>query len=204
MKFLKSPKFKKYFFYGIAMLVMYLIQFTPFMISIGGVYFSPMLILTLCFASHETDFHTMIFSMICGMLVDVNSLCPIGFHAIVYMLLGVFVCLMNKFYFQRRFSTAFVISFFPIVLNAVLEWIVGTKLCENAVYLLTDFYLPSAIYSLVMFIPFYALFTLLFGFKRVNNKPRGVVPEKLEMVRRKYAARAARARKRAARVQKVK
>lgn len=178
--------FLRYVGYGLAVLVMYLVQFTPMMVSIQSAYFSPLLILVLCFASHENDKRTMVFSMICGMLVDMNSLCPPGYHAIIYTAFGLSVCLMYEFYFQRRLRTALLLSIIPLILNSLCEWIVGTGLCEGAWYLYTVFYLPQAVYSFVILIPVYALFTVIYGFKNKYRKPRGVVPEKLEAVRRKY------------------
>ena len=93
---------------------MYLIQYTPLMISVGGAYFSPLFILVLCFASHENDFRSMIFGLICGMLTDLNSLTVPGYHAVLYMLFALVV----------RFLTLHV-SVVPLITN-----LFGTKLLQ--------------------------------------------------------------------------
>ena len=178
-----------------AVVLMYIVQFTPLMPGINGVYFSPLLILALCFASHETDLHSMVLGMICGMAVDINSLALPGFHAILYAVLSVMVSLMCEFYFQRRMRTAIFLSIFPITVNSFAQWLIGTRLCENAWHLYVNFYLPSAIYTFVMFIPIYAIFTVVFGFKNKYYQPKGVVPERLQAVRRKYAKRVTRGAK---------
>ena len=192
MKLLKSKKFKMTLGSAAAVVLMYIVQFTPLMPSINGVYFSPLLILTLCFASHETDLHSMVFGMVCGMAVDINSLALTGFHAILYAILSVMVSLMCEFYFQRRMRTAIFLSIFPITANSFAQWLIGTKLCENAWHLYLNFYLPSAIYTFVMFIPIYAIFTVVFGYKNKYYQPKGVVPERLQAVRKKYAKRVSR------------
>lgn len=192
MKLLKSKNFKMTLGSAAAVVLMYIVQFTPLMPSINGVYFSPLLILTLCFASHETDLHSMVFGMVCGMAVDINSLALTGFHAILYAILSVMVSLMCEFYFQRRMRTAIFLSIFPITANSFAQWLIGTKLCENAWHLYLNFYLPSAIYTFVMFIPIYAIFTVVFGYKNKYYQPKGVVPERLQAVRKKYAKRVSR------------
>lgn len=189
MRLLKSAKFKKNFGYAAAVLLMYLIQYTPLMISVGGAYFSPLFILVLCFASHENDFRSMIFGLICGMLTDLNSLTVPGYHAVIYMLFALVVSLMCEFYFQRRLRTAVFLGIIPIFLNSLSEWAAGTGLCENAWYLYPRFYFIGALYTLVMLIPCYALFTVAFGFRNKYKKPEGVVPQRLEAVRRKFVAR---------------
>lgn len=195
MRLFKSPKFRKSLGYAAAVLLAYLIQYTPLMIPVGGSYFSPLFILTLCFASHENDLRSMIFGMICGMLTDLNSLTVPGYHAVIYLLFALIVSLMHEFYFQRRLRTAVFLSIVPIFLNSVCEWIAGTALCEGAWSLYRGFYFGGAVYTLLMLIPIYALFTVVFGFKNKYRRPQGVVPEKLEAVRRKYAARNRRRRR---------
>lgn len=175
-----------------AVVLMYLVQFIPLMPSINGVYFSPLLILALCFASHGTDLHSMVLGMICGIAVDINSLALPGFHAVLYAILSVIVSLMCEFYFQRRMRTAIFLSLPPIIINSFAQWLIGTRLCENAWYLYMNFYLPSAIYTFVMFIPLYAIFTVVFGLKNKYYQPKGVVPERLQAVRKKYAKRVSR------------
>ena len=186
---LKSPKFRKVLGYLVAALLMYIVQFTPIMIPIDKVYFSPLLILTLCFSAHMPDLNSMIFGLFCGIAVDLNSLATPGFHAITYAIFALFVSLMCEFYFQRRMRTAVVLSIVPIICNSLLEWAVGTSLTENAWFLYTNYYLKSAVYTLVMFIPIYALFTVVFGFKNKNKTLKGVVPERLEIVRKKFGSR---------------
>lgn len=185
----KSPKFRRFLGYFIAVLLMYIVQFTPIMIPIDKVYFSPLLILTLCFASHMPDLNSMIFGLICGIAVDLNSLTTPGFHAITYAIFGLAMSLMCEFYFQRRMRTAVFLSIFPIICNSLLEWATGTALTDNAWYLYPNYYLKSAVYTLIMFIPIYALFTVIFGFKNKNKPLKGVVPERLEIVRKKFELR---------------
>ena len=173
-------KYLRYCGYILCILLAYIIQFTPFMIPIGGVYPTPLFLLVIVIAMHEHDLTASVFGLIAGLLTDVSVYNGHGLHALTYMLAGLACSLLIEILLQNNFLSLLFISTPLLLLHSIVEFLTKSTLTDGALQLYFRFYLASAFYSLVLVIPIYFVFRLIFRHGNRRQRLHGILPKKAE------------------------
>lgn len=114
----------------------------------------------------SSELTTAISGLIVGIFIDsVSSTVP-GFHAIVFLILGLSASLIVKHLFNNNIFSACALCLICGVFYYLLRWIFCyafmLSLTENLTYLMRTA-LPSAIYTAIFIIPFYYLEKFLYN-----------------------------------------
>ncbi len=100
----------KYFLYTLMLFVLYTIQTTPGLFSIGAV--KPFLILpaVVCIAMYEREYAGGLLGALGGMLCDLSSNSYFGFYGIMLLLIGTVIGLLCEYLVQRSLYSAYIQS----------------------------------------------------------------------------------------------
>ncbi len=150
-----SGRTQKYIVYGVELLVVYIIQFTPSLIpQLFGE--SPML-LTVCAVSialFEGDVAGMWFGMAAGLLLDAGSTAPFGFYGLIHLSVC-FGCGMLVMYLMRNnVVTSLILGVAAVIIASTVQWIflAGT---HDILFFIPNILLPRAVYSTAVMPVFY-------------------------------------------------
>mgnify|MGYP004607928565 FL=1 len=175
----------RYIGYGLLIMLMYLIQFTPLMFPIFGQYPMPLLMSVIIISMFENDLTAGIIGLICGMLTDINTVNGSGLHAILYMFTAVAISLLIETLLQNNVLSLVCVSSITLFINSVVEILTKSKITSGFLSLYSSTFLISAIISFVLIIPYYLIFALLFGHRLIYKRPSGVIHSKLKQYRPK-------------------
>lgn len=123
------------------------------------------------FSSELTSIFT---GLTVGIFIDSVSSTPIGFNAIVFMLLTLAVSMTAKHLFNNNIFAAVTLGFLSSAVYFIIRWLFcyafSLSLTESLTYLMR-FALPSALYTAIFIIPFYFLEKFLYNkFYFLHNK----------------------------------
>ena len=144
-----SARTQRYIVYGVELFLVYIIQFTP---SLLPRFFgeSPML-LTVCAVSiavFEGDIAGMWFGMAAGLLMDIGSIAPFGFYALVNLTICYGCGLLVMYLMRNNVVTAVILGLTAALLASVFQWffLSGSR---DILYFLPNILLPRVLYSTV-------------------------------------------------------
>lgn len=128
---------------------------------------NPMLPLALlvAVAMFASEMTASISGLIVGIFIDSNASTPQGFHAVLFLLLGLFVSLTVRHLFNNNVFSSLALCAICGLLYFVTRWLfcyVSSSLTENLIYLMQIAF-PSVVYTTAFIIPFYYLEKFLYN-----------------------------------------
>lgn len=154
----------KWCIYSLLLLLFYVLQTTPAVLSIAGV--KPMLLIPLavCAACFEQPLASGIFGLFCGLFTDAASDYLLGFNALILMLSCVVISLIHTNFLKSKLFNTLVSGGCVLLIQRALDYLFYYSIwgLDPHGYILLHQILPCAGYSLVLCIPIFYLSRLLF------------------------------------------
>ncbi len=149
-------------FYGM-ILILYVIQTTPALLSFGGI--KPMLLIpfAVAVACFEQPLQSGIFGMICGLFTDAASGYLLGFNAIIMLICCVLISLIHTNYLKSRLLDSLISCLVVLLIQRSLDYFFYYAIwgLDPEGYLLLHRFLPTAVFSLSIIIPMHYAVKLL-------------------------------------------
>ncbi len=147
--------FFRYLAYSLEILVLFLLQQTPYLIpELWGI--RPVLLFpaALAIALYESETVSMIFGAICGLLVDFGHSTVLGLHAALLAVLCYLISLMVVNLFKTNLFTALLLGCSCIILLYLFQWLFFYLFqgYDYPGYALWRHYLPRMLYTM-LFLP---------------------------------------------------
>lgn len=146
------------------LILLFLLQTTPGLLPAAGKAEAMLLIpAVVCIGMFERETAGAVFGLFAGLLWDLASAQPAGFHGMVLMCLGCASGLLITHLMRNSLLCGMLLSVLGIVLHTMLYWVLFVLLrgYAGAASLLYTRFLPSMAYT-ALFIPlFYFIFRLL-------------------------------------------
>lgn len=146
------------------LLVLFLLQTTPGLLPVLGKAGAMLLIpAVVCIGMFERETAGAFFGLIAGLLWDMASAQPIGFHSIILMCVGCISGLLITHLMRNSLLSGLLLGIVGIVLHTMLYWVFFVLLrgYSGAVTLLYSQFFPSMLYT-AFFIPlFYFILRIL-------------------------------------------
>ena len=110
-----------------------------------------------------TEFSGAMFGLVFGVCLDAVSARAVCFNALFLLAVGCLSALFSKHLFHRNLYSALMMSAVTSVLYFVIKWVVFTAFTTDGAWtLLCSHSLPSAVYTAVVSVPLYFLFSAVF------------------------------------------
>lgn len=152
----------KWSIYAAMLLLFYVLQTTPAVLSFWGI--KPMLLLPLAVtaACFEMPLPAAIFGLVCGLFTDLASDYLIGFNALILMLLCVMISLIHTEYLKSKLLNTMIASLGVLIIQRALDYFFYYYIwnLDPDCYLLLHRILPCALLTLVFTLPIYYLVKL--------------------------------------------
>lgn len=100
---------------------------------------------------NEKSIPSMFFGILAGTLWDFASPSIDGYYAILFCVIAFVSSILISFVMRNNIYTSLLLSFFAIVIVSVFNWIffIVSKHYDSGLYTLTNYYLPSGIFTFV-------------------------------------------------------
>lgn len=164
--------------YFVLLLIAFFIQSTPVLFEYNSPAPSMILAVLLVVSMYENYWFSAIFGLVAGVMLDSISANGSGFHAILYMLTGVFCSLILEAFFQNNFASFAVISAPVIIIHQIAELLSNSGFTNGLLKLFTDYYIIVAIYTFASAFILYLAFYFIFKKDERFKKPAGIIKKK--------------------------
>lgn len=155
----KHVVFLRYASYVLLLLLLYVLQTTPRLFSVGEV--KPVLLVpaAVCIAMFEGELVGGILGALAGLLCDLASFTIFGFNGILVLGCCVAVGLLTTYLMQLKLTNALLLGFAALFLRGLLEFFFYFQMWgfENGHRIFLFSTLPCILYSTVVIIPMYYL-----------------------------------------------
>lgn len=163
--------FIKWGIYYLALLIAYTLQTTSHLFEISGI--KPVLIvpLLICVCMYEEVVPSFVYAVITGLLWDISSGKLMGFNAIILSVVGMFASLLCIYYLRTKLLNSVLFVITAMMVQGLLDFLFYYALwgLENNQLILTNYILPTVIYTVVVTPIFY------FGVRLAASKFNSVV-----------------------------
>ncbi len=161
----------KWAIYAAMILGLYVIQTTPGLLAICGI--KPMLLIPLCVsvACFEKPMASGIFGLCCGLFTDAASDYLLGFNALIFMLCCVTISLIHTNFLKSKLPDTLISGIFLLVIQRGLDYFFYYNIwgLDPNGYLFLRQFLPGAVYSLLLLLPFHYLIKWIFNLSQKDD-----------------------------------
>ena len=147
----------KHIIYTLLILVCYICEQTPYMLTLFGVRPSPVIACVVVIAMLEGEFAGGVFGMLAGTLCDISAFHIFGIASILFLILGVCCGLLVIYLMQSNLQTVMILTFgFALLYGVVCHYLIyGIWDYEGSSLLLLTKTLPTAALSACWALPLY-------------------------------------------------
>jgi rod shape-determining protein MreD len=152
--------------YTIAFIIIFIFQFTPYLLpKIFDI--SPLLLIpaVICIAMFEGEAVGAVFGIVAGILWDSQSGRVFGFNCLFLMIFGIIIGLLIQYLFHNTVVSALLFTLLATVILELITWYFFYSIYgdNQIVFALLQVILPTTIYTLLLSIPIYI------GFRKLNK-----------------------------------
>lgn len=173
---LKNNKYFNYFLYFSLLFFAFLIQTTPLLPQISGVYPNLLLSLLVVISFFENDLIATSFGAIIGLFADIGVTNGEGVHTLSFMVFALITSLVVEMFVQTTTLSAITLSIPIFLLNMFVEII--SKNNFRGFFLQISFYIKSYLYSLFFIIMIFIIFKYVIHKNSRRKQPIGIIPLK--------------------------
>lgn len=166
-------KYRSWILYGVVVLIIALMQMSPRCFPVVGFARpTPLVLLIVCVAMLEGPAVGSVMGLIAGLLWDLYSMRIFGYYGLMLMVLGLTVSLLVQWWLRANFMSAMLLCVGGVAIYTLLDWLICYVLFlhDEMVSVLTQVYLPNALYTAL-------LSPLMYGFvlmlARLLRRKRG-------------------------------
>lgn len=149
---------------SVILIVLFILQTTPGLFhAFGKASAMPLVPAVICIGMFERETAGAFFGFAAGLMWDMVSAQPAGYHAAFLMILGCVSGLLITHLMRNNLLTSCILGVGGILLHGMCYWLffVAARGYDGAAFLLTEKYLPSMLYT-AAFIPlFYFIIRIL-------------------------------------------
>ncbi len=156
---LKKRAQLKWCIYALMIPVLYVIQTTPGLFAIGEVKAMLLIPLAVSVACFEKPLASGVFGFFCGLFTDAASDYLLGFNAMIFLLCCMTISLIHTNFLKSRLTDTLISGLVVLALQRGLDYFFYYSIwaLDPNGHLLLSRFLPSALFSFLLCIPFHYL-----------------------------------------------
>lgn len=168
----KRNIYKKYALYSLVIFLSAVCNnsgFVPVVFSLDAMLMVPLCVII---ALHEKSIPGMCFGILCGALWDLGSTQADGFYTVLLAVVG-FICgSLSAFFVRNNLLSSLILSFISVCFCNTAHWLMFylRKGFDGAFRVLFEYYLPSAVYTLIFAAIFYYVISYIYKSTKLKKK----------------------------------
>ena len=172
---IKRYRLLDFLIYFVLLFIAYILQTSNILFEYNSPSPSLILAIVLTVSFFENYWFSAVFGLAGGILIDTASADGSGYHALIYMLVGLICSLIVESVFQNNFASFAVVSVPVILINMFIDIILKIGFTDGIFSLFFKFYLLVAIYTFAAAFILYLIFRFTIKKDDRFKKPKGII-----------------------------